>query len=181
MRGKQIPDIARQHPKEYRAWLAMKYRCVAKRGTAARYYSSRGIKVHPDWQNSFEAFLSSVGISPSPDYFLDRINPNGNYEPGNVRWATKEIHLSNKLHHHFQSRPNGLLREILKEARSQLNISQITASKLIGVSLATLSQIEQGLEPGDRVLAKITAWLDKESGLNLQSNPKPIPSEGEKR
>jgi len=39
------------------------------------------------WLNDFQAFLNDVGYAPNVDYSLDRINNNGHYEPGNVRWA----------------------------------------------------------------------------------------------
>lgn len=41
------------------------------------------------WMNDASAFLSYMGPKPSPAHTLDRINNDGNYEPGNVRWATK--------------------------------------------------------------------------------------------
>jgi hypothetical protein len=48
------------------------------------------------WKHSFEAFLADVGPKPGPEYSLDRIDPNGNYEPGNVRWATVEDQCNNR-------------------------------------------------------------------------------------
>jgi hypothetical protein len=48
------------------------------------------------WRDSFEAFLSDVGWKPSPEHSLDRIDVNGNYEPGNVRWATRSEQAYNK-------------------------------------------------------------------------------------
>ena len=52
-----------------------------------RYYE-RGICVLPQWANDFDAFYEYIGPQPSPKHSLDRINNDGNYEPGNVRWAT---------------------------------------------------------------------------------------------
>lgn len=40
------------------------------------------------WRNDFAAFLADMGPKPSPDHTVDRINPDGHYEPGNCRWAT---------------------------------------------------------------------------------------------
>jgi hypothetical protein len=65
----------------------MKSRCSAKAGHHQKYYSGRGIIICERWENSFEAFLADMGERPE-NKTLDRINPDGNYEPGNCRWAT---------------------------------------------------------------------------------------------
>jgi hypothetical protein len=77
----------RQDP-EYRAWERMKRRCYDKNFDSYPNYGGRGITVYEPWHNDYEAFLAHVGKRPSSDYSLDRIENNGNYEPGNVRWAT---------------------------------------------------------------------------------------------
>lgn len=70
--------------KEYRTWLSMRQRCKQK-----PHYVRLGITVCAAWQASFEAFLRDVGMAPSEAHTIDRWpNPEGHYEPGNVRWAT---------------------------------------------------------------------------------------------
>lgn len=74
---------------EYAAWAAMIQRCGNPRCQEWKNYGARGIAVCAAWRGSFESFLASVGIRPSPQHSLDRWpDHNGNYEPGNVRWAT---------------------------------------------------------------------------------------------
>lgn len=81
---------------EYDAWRAMKQRCAPHNGRYAPYYANRGIVVCERWQLSFQAFLSDVGRRPTVDHSLDRINNDGNYEPGNVRWATWSQQMLNR-------------------------------------------------------------------------------------
>lgn len=74
---------------EYNAWCAMKRRCHCKSNASYHRYGDRGITVCPEWNRSFTAFLKDMGPKPSPEPSLDRINNEGNYEPGNCRWATR--------------------------------------------------------------------------------------------
>lgn len=81
--------IGRKLKPEYSAWKAMKERCLYPKSISYYNYGGRGIQIHPSWINDYEAFLNHVGRKPSPKHSLDRIDVNGNYEPGNVRWATR--------------------------------------------------------------------------------------------
>lgn len=74
---------------EYQSWLHLKQRCGNHKHRAYKYYGGRGITVCDRWKNSFEAFLADMGPKPSLRHSIDRINNDGNYEPGNCRWATK--------------------------------------------------------------------------------------------
>lgn len=74
---------------EYRIWCRMRMRCQNSRDPAYKNYGGRGISVCEAWKRSFFAFLGDVGRRPSNKYSIDRVNNNGNYEPGNVRWATR--------------------------------------------------------------------------------------------
>jgi hypothetical protein len=81
---------------EYAAWWAMRERCQNPEHPAYEHYGGRGISVCKEWAESFETFFAYVGRRPSDEHSLDRINNDGNYEPGNVRWATIDVQNSNK-------------------------------------------------------------------------------------
>lgn len=89
---------------EYRAWRGAKQRCTNPNIKSWADYGGRGISMAPEWLNSYETFLAYIGRKPEGRdargrslYSLDRFpNNDGNYEPGNVRWATRKQQANNK-------------------------------------------------------------------------------------
>ena len=80
---------------EYAIWCQMKSRCNTPSHPEYHNYGARGIKVCEQWMSGFENFLSDMGKKP-PGLSLDRYpNNDGNYEPGNCRWATSEQQCNN--------------------------------------------------------------------------------------
>lgn len=74
---------------EFHAWVNAKRRCHNPRSQMYPHYGARGIEMCQEWRDSFEAFYQYVGPRPTNWHSLERIDNDGNYEPGNVRWATK--------------------------------------------------------------------------------------------
>lgn len=66
----------------------MKGRCYLETNKCYSTHGARGIKVCDNWRQSFEKFYEDMGDPPTPSHSLDRINPDGDYEPANCRWAT---------------------------------------------------------------------------------------------
>lgn len=74
---------------EYYTWEGLIQRCTNDNATSYENYGGRGIQVCERWRESYKAFLEDVGRRPSGKHSLDRYpDRDGNYEPGNVRWAT---------------------------------------------------------------------------------------------
>lgn len=77
----------------YRAWLCMRVRCLNKNRNGYQNYGGRGITFCKRW-DVFENFLADMGERPA-GLSLDRIDNDGNYEPGNCRWATHSQQMNN--------------------------------------------------------------------------------------
>ena len=80
---------------EYKAWENMRLRCRNKNTPYYKHYGARGIRVCKRWDRSYEAFLADMGRRPGRGYSLDRIDNDGDYEPGNCRWTTQRGQLRN--------------------------------------------------------------------------------------
>jgi hypothetical protein len=78
----------------YRCWSAMKTRCFNSNQIGYANYGGRGIGIHPDWLD-FENFYADM-LDPPPGLSIDRIDNDGDYAPGNCRWATPSVQAANR-------------------------------------------------------------------------------------
>jgi len=116
----------------YGTWKNMRDRCNNQNSPSWDNYGGRGIKVCAAWDD-FAVFLSDMGVKPSPQHSIDRINNSLGYFPENCRWATREQQNSN-------SRNN---RMITLQGRT-LTLAQW--SRRTGINRATIaSRIKKGL------------------------------------
>jgi hypothetical protein len=114
------------HSPTYASWAAMKFRCTNPNHVAYKHYGGRGISVCPSWSNSFANFLADLGERPV-GFTLDRINPDGNYEPGNCRWVSPKIQGNNR-------RSNRMLRS------QGLMLTVAEWSEVTGIKMTTIRE-----------------------------------------
>jgi hypothetical protein len=86
---------------EYRIYTGMIARCKNPHATSYDRYGGRGIKVCDRWLEDFKNFYDDIGPRPSTRHSIDRIDNDGDYEPGNCRWATSDQQARNKSPHSF--------------------------------------------------------------------------------
>jgi hypothetical protein len=87
-----------KHSPEYASWRGAKNRCFQVKHSGYSNYGGRGITMCEEWRNDFLTFLRDMGPRPY-GRSLDRINNDGNYEPGNCRWATPKEQAMNSRRH----------------------------------------------------------------------------------
>lgn len=96
----------------YKKWTYIKKRCKSTRERDAKYYLNKGVKICDEWENDFLSFRTwSLNNGYEDHLTIDRKNPNGNYEPSNCRWTTKEVQSQNtrKIYNHNTSGYRGIV------------------------------------------------------------------------
>lgn len=125
----------------------MKRRCLNPNSTDWPRYGGRGITIAPEWRDDFAAFFKHIGPKPSPSHSIDRVDNNGNYEPGNVRWALPEVQRIN--------RERGV--RLIAFGGRTLSLRQW--AKEIGVHESTLHErLAKGWPLGRAFGPKLTTW-----------------------
>lgn len=77
---------------EWNSYMGARGRCNCKSNSSYTYYGAKGVQFK---FKEFREFVDEVGLKPAPEYSIDRINPFGHYESGNVRWATPQEQAAN--------------------------------------------------------------------------------------
>ena len=111
------------HTPEYKTWARMKTRCYNKKDIDYFRYGGRGIVVCDRWLHSFLAFYTDMGPKPFSKAQIDRIDNDGNYEPGNCRWATAAQNGRNRSN-------NKLTTQKVDEIRKKYKLDGITQYEL---------------------------------------------------
>lgn len=143
--------------KEYGVWEEMVGRCTRPSHRNFHHYGGRGITVCERWRD-FTFFFADLGSRPFPDASLDRIDNDGNYEPGNVRWATRREQARN-------TRANRLV-EIdgrampVVEAAESIGMAQVTFATRIRRGWSVERAVSQPVQQRCEVMNCETGPLD---------------------
>ena len=116
---------------EFTSWVSMLSRCYNPNRDVYPYYGGRGITVCDRWKDSFENFYTDMGPRPEKNFSIDRINPDGNYEPSNCRWATTvEQHRNQRVQTRSSTKIRGV--NLRDSGKYQVTISLNGKTKVLG-------------------------------------------------
>ncbi len=146
---------------EYQILHKAKSRCHNPNNSRFPLYGGRGIKVCERWRNSFESFLQDMGPRPSPKHSIDRINNDGNYEPGNCRWATQPQQLRNTSRNVWIEHNGKIL--VLKDYAEE-----------IGIDYRMVSEWNRSL-CGDEMALKTRIQMYRDGTYSPKAGPRPKP------
>lgn len=118
----------------YNTWRGMRERCSNPNHTIFANYGGRGIRVCAEWDNSFPAFLRDMGERPK-GCTLDRIDPNGNYEPSNCRWADPKTQARNKLRPTLTDEQIAIILKLGASGVSKYDLATLTGMSRVYVNM----------------------------------------------
>lgn len=142
---------------EYKTWSGMLQRCENPNAHHYARYGGRGIRVCRRWHR-YENFISDVGRKPSSRHSLDRIDPNGNYEPRNTRWATPKQQARNRT----------------DNRRIQFNGENLTLAEWAERLNTSLQTIRQRLVKGWSVQRTLTTPVHRSRTLTVEGVTKTV-------
>lgn len=125
----------------YKTWSQIVQRCTNPNNPAFSSYGGRGVKIDEAWRLSFTTFCRDVGNRPFPTHTLDRIDNDGHYAPGNVRWASRTEQARNRRSNRLIT-ANGMTK---------------TLAEWISLSGLSASTVERRLKRGWRPSEAVTS------------------------
>lgn len=124
---------------EYEIWCSIKQRCFNPNSKAYPNYGGRGITMWADWIEDFQSFIDYIGEKPYKSASIERKNNNGNYEPGNIIWASRYTQARN-------TRRNVLDIPLVKKIKTMIKngLSNRQISDLTGINRTTIYNVRVG-------------------------------------
>lgn len=125
---------------ELEAYYGAKKRCTNPKANGYSHYGGRGIEFRFE---SFEQFIKEVGNKPSPKHSIDRIDNNGHYEPGNIRWTTQSEQVKNqrRLPHYGKRTFNAVQMEEIRKLYKTGKWTQKELAEMLGVNKSTIRRV----------------------------------------
>lgn len=181
LRAKRVGScgcLTKKHGKSssnlYSIYYSMLDRCYKENSFNYSNYGGRGIKVCNRWLESFENFYEDMGDKPSPEYQLDRINNNGNYEPSNCRWVTPSENAVNR-----RSKPNKTNHKGLRRDGNAFR-TKVTRNKFTRLSLSH-SSIEDTIKVRDYYIQQFKynpeMWIEETKNNTYIKKYEDLPNE----
>jgi hypothetical protein len=133
----------RENP-EYSIWNAMKSRCHNANDKDYARYGGRGIAVCAEWRGDFSAFLAGVGARPSAKHWIERIDNDRGYDPGNVTWAKATDQARNKSNTKLDAGKARAIRSMITSGKRPKDVAAH-----FGVSKSAISHVTSGRSWGD--------------------------------
>lgn len=123
---------------EHQSWVSMNRRCYETTNKSYPDYGAKGVTVCDEWRNDFFAFLAFIKKRPV-DHILDRIDPFGNYEPGNVRWQPKQHKARNRRITKLTPEKASYLRQQVRAGKKMAHVA-----KELGIAHTTARDVMSG-------------------------------------
>lgn len=124
---------------EYKTWIGIKERCYNVNSPSYHQYGGRGIMISKNWMSSFESFYNDMGVKPSINHTIERIDVNKGYSKENCIWATKKQQANNRRSSYF------LTYKGITKTRSEW-------ADLINVNIRTLASRCRANKPIEQIL-----------------------------
>jgi hypothetical protein len=141
---------------EWKIWVGIIDRCHREKSSNYESYGGRGIKVCEKWRNSFAEFLADMGARPSKDHSIERKDNNGNYEPSNCKWATRQEQALNT-------------RKTLRDSDGT-PLAELCVK--FGINLGTLVTRWKAGDRGERLIRKLREWKSRKPWVYVEGAPK---------